>query len=620
MLKRSTALLLVIVMLTAALSSCSFLTDINIFEEESIIDALESIFSDTEKDNRPVEDIVIANDVDYIYTVVISNELEEDVQMDILNKISELLISHNVKISNRIESRYDEIGEAANEIVVGLTARPESRELNESIAPGEYIVDYNYDSHRISILGSTSELTYEGFEYLIDSFLDVESKTITVPSDLHYSKKGDYPLTSLKIDGVDIRNYSIVVPSLNPSEDDLYAYYTALNIGDYLEARLGVELKIVDDNKDEAEYEILVGETNRVESSTKVTLAQGQYVLAKKDTKLVLRGNGIYVAAGMGEIVSNYLSGKSKKVNITDLPTSDTAKNYTAPTQIKNVILMIGDGMGHNQINAALTTRLNSFAAQSFTSTGKSVTRSISVINGESTYTDSAAGGTALSTGYKTINGYLGKDANGNNLINIRELADSYGAKTAVVTTDAITGATPGAFLAHNISRENTEEIQESIDKLIANGKVEYCEGAVDNDLTVHTRNALNTIAYSGSPFFMMVEEGHIDKNCHSNKMEATLDTVVRFNDSIIYAATFSLVNADTILIVTADHETGGLVEDSSAETGYSFTSKNHTNADVPIYVLGSDMFNGQRVENVEIPKYMATFFDSKSFGSQVEY
>ena len=265
-------------------------------------------------------------------------------------------------------------------------------------------------------------------------------------------------------------------------------------------------------------------------------------------------------------------------------------------------------------------TRLDSFAAQSFTSVGRSVTRSVSVINGDSTYTDSAAGGTALSTGYKTINGYVGKDANGSNLLNIRELADAYCAKTAVITTDVITGATPSAFLTHNISRENTDELQESIDRLIADGKVEYCEGSVDNDLTVHTRNALNTIAYSSSPFFMMVEEGYIDKNCHSNKMEKMLNTVVRFNDSIIYAATFSLVNADTLLIVTADHETGGLVEDAESETGYSFTTGNHTNADVPIYVLGADKFNGERVENVEIAKYMATYFGSKSFGCQTAY
>lgn len=427
-------------------------------------------------------------------------------------------------------------------------------------------------------------------------------------------------ISSLKINGVDISNYSIVVPSLEPSENELYAYYTALNICDYINAKLGIELEIVDDDDEESEYEILIGEVNREASMTSVTMEHSQYLIANKDTKLVLRGNGIYVAAGMGDIVSNYISGNSHSLNITDLPTNDTVRTYTAPSKIRNVILMIGDGMGFNQINAALNTRLNSFAAQSFTSIGSAVTRSMSVINGDAKYTDSAAGGTALSTGYKTINEYVGKDENGRDVENIRELAHSYGAKTAVLTTDAITGATPSTFLAHNISRNNATQLQASIDALIESDSVQYCEGLVDDDLTVHTRKALNAVAYSGSPFFMMVEEGYIDKHCHGNDMDQTLHTVVRFNDSIIYAATFSLVNADTLLIVTADHETGGLVPDTASETGYSFTTGSHTNVDVPLYVLGADKFNGQRVENVEIPKFMATFFGSTSFGSQTAY
>ena len=670
MFKRSTALLLVIVMLATAMSSCTFLLGNDNLEDESniefsesspyesevesLLETLESIFSESENESsepdteeevmtdtesvveseteaekesetedktvRPVENVVLANTSSYLYTVILSKSLEEETQANILNKVLELYTNYGIKIRTKVETQNDKIGNTANEILVGVTERPESQAQNKIIASGEALIDYNIDSHRVSILGTTSELTYEAFEHLITYYLDINTATITISNDLHYVKKSNYPLQSVKINGVDIREYSIIVPSLNPSEEELYAYYTALNIADYLEARLGVELKIVDDNRTEFEYEILIGETNRDESSASVNMGKGQYILANKDTKLVLRGNGIYVAAGMGDIVSKYLSGKSKSVNITDLPTKDVVKNYSTPTDIKNVILMIGDGMGYNQINSALNTRLNSFAAQSFTSAGTSATRSISVINGDSTYTDSAAGGTALSTGYKTINGYVGKDQNKNNLINIRELADLNGAKTAVITTDVITGATPSAFLTHNISRENTEELQISIDQLIAAKKIEYCEGSVDNDLTLHTRNALNTIAYSSSPFFMMVEEGYIDKNCHNNKTEKMLDTVVRFNDAIIYAAAFSLVNADTVLVVTADHETGGLVEDSESETGYVFTTGNHTNADVPIYVLGADKFNGERVENVEIPKFLATYFGAMSFGYQSTY
>ena len=617
MLKKLTALTLALIMLISALSACGTVTDVDV---DSIIETIESIF---ESDNKqPVEDVIIGNTEENLYTIVISKELEEDTQLLIMDKVYQMLIDHGLKFACRVESASEEVLDTANEILVGHTSRKESKELFDTIRAGEYIVDYNADSHRISILGTTSELTYKGFEYLMDSFIDSESTTVTIPGDLYYSVKEKYSLTSVKLDGVDIRRYYIVVPSLTPTEEELYAYYTAVNIADYFETKLGVELKIVDDDKGETEYEILVGETNREESSAAVAMDTAQYILAKKGSKLVLRGYGIYVAAGMGKLVGDNLLGTSKKINIENIPSEDTVRNYEAPAKAKNVILMIGDGMGYNHINAALNTRLDSFAAESFTGVGTSVTRSISVIKGESTYTDSAAGATALSTGYKTINGYVGKDQNGQNLVNIRELADSFGAKTAVITTDVITGATPSGFLTHNISRENTDELQESIDKLIASGKIEYCEGSVDNDLTLHTRTALQTIAYTSSPFFMMVEEGYIDKNSHSNKMEDMLDKIERFNDSIIFAATFTLISADTVLIVTADHETGGLVDDSTSETGYKFTTGNHTNADVPVYVLGAgaEKFDGKKVENVDIPKFMATHFGASSFGSPTAY
>ena len=622
MLKRLTALLLVIVMLSASLSSCSLLKLVAKFEDTVIEDTLISeIIDSLSTETPPPEKVTLANTSNTLYTIIISNDLEEDTQMLIMDKITQLRIDYGIKLVSRIESPRDKIEDTANEILVGLTARKESHELYDNLANGEYIIDYNHLTHRVCVLGSTSELTYTGFEYLINNFINTASNEIVIPGNLYYSERLDLPIESVSLYGVNIRDYTIVVPSLNPSEADLYAYYTALNITDYFESKLGVELKIVDDNKSEYEYEILIGDTNRAESSTSKELDEGEYILCMKDKKLVLQGYGVYVAAGMGDIVKKYLSNKNKNVNIDALSTSETVKTYTAPSKAKNAILMIGDGMGFNHINAVLNTRLDSFAAQSFVC-GTSVTRSISVIEGESKYTDSAAGGTALSTGFKTINGYVGKDENGNDLLNLRELADSKGANTAVITTDVITGATPSAFLTHNISRENTEELQASIDALIASYGIEYCEGSVDNALTEHTRNALQTIAYSEDSFFMMIEEGYIDKNSHSNKMNDMLDKMVRFNDAIIYAATFTLVNADTVLIVTADHETGGLVENADEDSGYEYTTGNHTNTNVPIYALGAgtSYFDGNKIENVEIAKFIAKIYTTESFGSQVSY
>ena len=115
---------------------------------------------------------------------------------------------------------------------------------------------------------------------------------------------------------------------------------------------------------------------------------------------------------------------------------------------------MIGDGMGFNHIKMAKNGGMKEFYAEQFPNKGEAVTRSMTVINGGDQWTDSAAAATALATGYKTINGKVGVDKNDNTLKNIRELADEKGAKTAVITTDVINGATPGGFLAHNAQRK----------------------------------------------------------------------------------------------------------------------------------------------------------------------
>ena len=421
------------------------------------------------------------------------------------------------------------------------------------------------------------------------------------------------------IDDVDIREYVVVIPSM----DDLYSYYTALNIINYFRNVYDYQLIMLDDQMGESEYEILIGDTDRPESDTGLTFGVGEYTVFRSGNKIVLDGYGVYVGAGMGDIIAECLSYDCNNPKYTDIvdviPNKAEKRSFAPSAQAENVILMIGDGMGYNHVEAAIKNGyISEFAAAGFTSVGSLITRSQSVINGEASYTDSAAAATALATGYKTINSYIGKDANGDNIQNVRELAYNFGALTAVITTDVITGATPGGFLAHNISRNNTEELQKEIDALIADGKVDYCKGEVDDKITEHTTKALNQMAYSGKPFFMMVEEARIDKRSHDNNLTSAMDKVMWYNDSIIYAATFVMINQNTALIVTADHETGGLTEDGSAQYGYKYTSGNHTNADVPVYALGygTEIFNGARTENTEIAKFIAKHFGAESFGA----
>jgi alkaline phosphatase len=278
---------------------------------------------------------------------------------------------------------------------------------------------------------------------------------------------------------------------------------------------------------------------------------------------------------------------------------------------------MIGDGMGFHHIDAALANGLDNFVANELPAYGSAITQSQSVINGAANYTDSAAGGTALSSGYKTINGYIGVDSSGKAHKNIRELAHEDGAKTAVVTTDVITGATPAAFLGHNISRDNSQALQSQIDELTKNNGVTYLAASVGNQLQQKTREGLMAIATPNSNFFMMVEEGHIDKFSHSNDTKGMLNCVNRFNEAIAYVIQFVFCHPDTALIISADHETGGLRPDPNNAYKYRYTTGNHTNADVPVYAFGpgTEVFNDKRSDNTELPIFLAKAFGDGKIG-----
>ena len=225
---------------------------------------------------------------------------------------------------------------------------------------------------------------------------------------------------------------------------------------------------------------------------------------------------------------------------------------------------------------------------------------------------------------------------------NIRELADSKNAKTAVVTTDVIGGATPGGFLAHEeqrkINNKTNPAIEDYIKTLIEQKKVEYTMGrdyddksAPNPDILTGAREALDIIAAGGSQFFMMVEGAYIDKRSHNDDIEGCVAAIKQYNEVIAYMSTFVFCHPDTALIVTADHETGKLTADSNAKYGYKYTNKvngstndmnggdyrQHTNADVPVYALGpkTEYFNGYRVENVCIPHFAAQAFGVSNFG-----
>ncbi|MDD4755874.1 MAG: alkaline phosphatase, partial [Prolixibacteraceae bacterium] len=120
----------------------------------------------------------------------------------------------------------------------------------------------------------------------------------------------------------------------------------------------------------------------------------------------------------------------------------------------KNIIFFIGDGMGVSQVHAALTANKGRLFIENLKYTGFSKTSSA-----DNYITDSAAGGTALSSGVKTYNGAIGLDKDKNRVKTILEIAEEKGIATGLVSTSAITHATPASFIAHQPNRNMYEEI-----------------------------------------------------------------------------------------------------------------------------------------------------------------
>ena len=391
-----------------------------------------------------------------------------------------------------------------------------------------------------------------------------------------------------------------------PDDADLSTLYAAANFVKYMEEAYGRTLPIVTDKEAETELEILIGKTNRAASTRAYAECKEEhkYVLYKSGKKIVTAGLGYMVGGGVGTLVS-YVFGTEKNVDIT-LPTEPMAKNFEFK-KATSAILMIGDGMADNHIKATIKNGLSEFIPQQLPNQGHAITHSLNYPS----VTDSAASATALSSGYKTWNKYLGLNRNKVSKQNVRELAYSMGAKTAILTTDVITGATPSGFLAHVDNRNSTDEIQSQITALINKGLVNYCEGEVGDKFRAKIEEALYGMTDGDDKIFAMFEAALIDKRSHSNDLSGIYNMVTRYNDVTAYVIQFILLHPDTALVITADHECGGVTL-NNATGSYYFTSGDHTNTNVPVFALGdgTSMFNGKDVDNTEIAKFLAAIFD----------
>lgn len=328
--------------------------------------------------------------------------------------------------------------------------------------------------------------------------------------------------------------------------------------------------------------------------------------------------------------------------------TGSNATGHEDYRTYKNVILMIGDGMGFNTIEATKSLRTDELSMESMPVHCQSQTRSAS-----SKVTDSAAGATALACGVRTYNGaigvynFAGLNVKTNVPKSLTEVAKENGKLTGVVTTDKTSGATPSCFSAHAAQRKMEKSIStrqmksdldliwgsesESVTEALCNeggfelittseemnalepGSKSFGQFNIDSFANVNndngnpylyemTEKAIDLLDSGDNGFFLMVEAAHIDKFSHSNIIEGSTAQVVEFSKAIQVALDFAAEDGDTLVLVTADHETGGITYNE--ETGeYYYTTGSHTGVDVPVFVSAEDagFVSGEAYKNCEI-------------------
>jgi len=317
---------------------------------------------------------------------------------------------------------------------------------------------------------------------------------------------------------------------------------------------------------------------------------------------------------------------------------------------------MIGDGMGLAQIYAGMVANNNKLAIERCTYSGFSKTYSSSDFT-----TDSGAGGTALACGVKTKNGMIGMTPDSVPAQSILELASHNKLSTGIVVACAVTHATPATFIAHQVNREMYDEIatdylKTDIDVFIGGGR-KYFEDRMDgrnlteelkaknykvvynmddvkavkegklagllcdnNNPSMPERGsmlpdatvaAIDILDNNTKGFFLMVEGSQIDWACHDNNTRQEIKEFLDFDETIGRVIDFAKKDKNTLVIITADHETGGMTilngKFGSDSLNTVFTSKGHSGIPVPVFAYGpgAENFRG--------------FMENVSFKSKIE-
>ncbi|MAE09119.1 MAG: alkaline phosphatase [Bacteroidetes bacterium] len=334
--------------------------------------------------------------------------------------------------------------------------------------------------------------------------------------------------------------------------------------------------------------------------------------------------------------------------------TDDTVASKKHP----NVILLIGDGMGLSQLSAAFYYGKSESNFARFKEVGLIVTSS-AIEN----ITDSGAGGTAFANGEKTYNGAIGVNLDSVAIPNLVEVLSKKGYNTGIISTSSVTHATPACFYAHVVDRGMQDKIAEQlvdseidffagggtsffsnrkdsldlIKKLSENGfvvKTDTTSKKLDHDnkygfllaengmptmlesrgdfLPEYTKLALDLFSQQQKSFFLMVEGSQIDWAGHEGNADYLIAEVLDFDKTVGVAMDFAANNNNTLVIVLADHETGGFTL-AIKDGDYSiikptFASSGHSCTLIPVLASGpgAESFKGIYQNNEIFHKILA--------------
>ena len=315
-----------------------------------------------------------------------------------------------------------------------------------------------------------------------------------------------------------------------------------------------------------------------------------------------------------------------------------------------NIILMIADGAGLSQITASIYKNENKSNLEYFDVIGLQKTHS-----SNSLITDSAASATAMACGTKTVNGAIGVDSKNRPYESILKICEKKGYNSGIIVTSSIVHATPASFYANVISRYDYQDIarqlsESQVDFFIGGGKKHFIKRNDKKNLITEMKdwefvNSLDQFDLSTSkkigyfisyeeppsliegrkplldiglnsilkklnsrkkPFFLLVEGSQVDWGGHDNDLEYVTKEYIEFDRAIGVALKFVEENPNTLLVVTADHETGGLAITSDQikklDSKVRFSTKGHTASMVPVFSkgVGSKVFSGI-YDNTEI-------------------